>query len=63
MLLKEHWRLFKNRGHANIINNYNEHTSTARARERESRDFHFTCEEPHDVSRKLVLTLCVMMLS
>ena len=61
MLIKEHWRLSKNRGHANIINNYIEHTSTARARERESLDFHSTCEESHDVSRKLELTLCALM--
>ena len=30
---------------------------------RESRDFHSTCEEPRDVSRKLQLTLCAIMAS
>ena len=34
--LKDHSKSFKNRDHANIINNYIEHTSTAHARERES---------------------------
>ena len=63
MLLNEHWRMFKNRGHANIINNYIKRMSTARVRERESLDFHSMCEEPHDVSRKLELTLCVTMAS
>ena len=46
----------------NIIN-YIERTSTACARERESRNFHSTCEEPRDVSRKLQLTLCAIMAS
>ena len=61
MLLKEHSRSFKNRDHANIINYINkkvERTSTARVRPEIS-----TCEVPRDVSRKLQVTLCVVMAS
>ena len=57
MLLKEQLRSFKNRDHANIID-YIDKNVEARASPETS-----TCEVPHDVSRKLQLSLCTIMAS
>ena len=54
------FEIVQNQVHVNIMN-YIERTSTARTRE--SRDFHSTCEELRDVSRKWQLTLCAVMAS
>ena len=51
----------RSREHGDIFNYIDknvEHTSTARARASPETS---TCEVPHDVSRKLQLTLCVIM--